>query len=446
MENNPIHPDEMDRLLRDTFLDSDFPESEKITDLMARQAFSTSWATVPPVHQEMAFVAKKGFWAGFSLNVWIVAAVLIAAGTGIYLYTREGAQQNRLQAAPSLAHTLSLPPIPELFAPLTVEKPVRHPAPVPPKPQAQTPVVVDTVPAQKPARNNGGTPLPKPRPGRYVLIPDITPAEALANEKRKQEMLRQIIKQDKKEWVYIPMGTTHLNERAVSVQAFFMQAHEVSNVQYRTFLYDLVLNDHLLEYEKAAVYDSAWLGMGGMESMAKVYFWHPKFDNYPVVNISPEGAQLYCNWLTRAVNKALDDEGKTLINDLRVPSEEEWIYAAKADNDSAVYAWDGIYLRNRKGLPMANSRRTGNAAEDDNADITAPVNAYFPNAWGLYNMCGNVAEMMFPTSNNQVLVKGGAWTQPADKMRLLETLYIPLQKMPMPSVGFRPVFTVLQPQ
>ena len=49
------------------------------------------------------------------------------------------------------------------------------------------------------------------------------------------------------------------------------------------------------------------------EPMKEHYFSHPAYDNYPVVAISREGAELYCKWLTKEANKLNAQKGKQLI-------------------------------------------------------------------------------------------------------------------------------------
>jgi formylglycine-generating enzyme required for sulfatase activity len=63
------------------------------------------------------------------------------------------------------------------------------------------------------------------------------------------------------------------------------------------------------------------------------------------------------------------------------------------------FAWSSSSLRNNKGLLLGNFRflpdRNGYTEagfEADNSTITAPVNAYLPNSYGIYNMSGNVSE------------------------------------------------------
>ena len=100
-----------------------------------------------------------------------------------------------------------------------------------------------------------------------------------------------------------------------------------------------------------------------------------------------------------------------LTTRFRLPTEVEWEYAAKAIVEDREYnnirgrkkyAWDGKYTRNKskktKGDQLANFKQgKGDYSgvpgwSNDGADITIEVKSYDPNAYGLFDMSGNVAE------------------------------------------------------
>lgn len=129
------------------------------------------------------------------------------------------------------------------------------------------------------------------------------------------------------------------------------------------------------------------------EPMTRNYYWHPAFDDYPVVGVNWRMANAFCYWRTQLWN-AYRATGKGEVNteDFRLPTEHEWEYASRGGHDLAPYPWGGYYTRNSKGCLLANFKPGRGNYPEDGGYYTVKADAYFPNDYGLYNMSGNVSE------------------------------------------------------
>jgi formylglycine-generating enzyme len=128
------------------------------------------------------------------------------------------------------------------------------------------------------------------------------------------------------------------------------------------------------------------------EPMSNMYFWHPAYDNYPVVGVSWKQASAFAIWRTQFLNSALSQQGEFFVHDYRLPIEAEWEYAARGGLDNSMYPWGGPYTRNKQGCFLANFKPLRGNYADDGGLTTVKVGTYEPNEWGLYDMAGNVAE------------------------------------------------------
>ena len=120
----------------------------------------------------------------------------------------------------------------------------------------------------------------------------------------------------------------------------------------------------------------------------KMYFSHPGFSNYPVVGVTWEQAQAFCQWRTQYFNSAHRIQGQ----EYRLPTEAEWEYAARGGRKMALYPWGGNYVRDAKGCYLANFKPMRGSYTDDTGCTTMKVGSFLPNDYGLYDMAGNVSE------------------------------------------------------
>lgn len=253
----------------------------------------------------------------------------------------------------------------------------------------------------------------------------------------------------------VPSGVLRTEAGDLQVQGFLIRTTEVSNAEYRAFVSEVrdSGNDALL----AAVLPDTdqWVREHSFqEPYRALYFSHPAYANHPVVNVSRAGAMAYCQWLQEKLNK---EAGTEVKYEVRLPSRSEWWHAANGGQQHVSYAWGGPALRNAKGCALANFRHVGdeNVRRDpatgkvevlsdgsvqvgtvfDGPDITAPVDTYAPNAYGLFNMNGNVAEMLAEPGQ----AAGGSWRSPGHDVRNESLMAF---SGPSPEVGFRVVVLV----
>jgi sulfatase modifying factor 1 len=201
--------------------------------------------------------------------------------------------------------------------------------------------------------------------------------------------------------------------------SLYASKFEVSNIQYRSFIDYLKTTNKSDILEIAQIDSTKWHDSLSNDNLyIKFYHNNPAFDNYPVLNISHLAAVKFCEWLTEEYNS--NDRKKYKKVKFRLPSEQEWLLAAKGGNADAIYPWNGNELVNIKELYMCNFSVPKNdsmgiaGSLTNKPDKTAPVKSFYPNNFGLYNMSGNVAEML----SDRNIVKGGGWSDKAEFMTI----------------------------
>ena len=138
------------------------------------------------------------------------------------------------------------------------------------------------------------------------------------------------------------------------------------------------------------------------EPMHQDYFWHVAYDNYPVVGVTWDQANAFCDWRTRYMNGYRKSNDDYLVSKFRLPTEAEWEYAARGGLENVPYPWGGPYVRDNKGCFLANFKPLRGDYIADGSLYTARVDEYPPNDYDLYNMAGNVSEWTATTYNHSL--------------------------------------------
>ena len=140
----------------------------------------------------------------------------------------------------------------------------------------------------------------------------------------------------------------------VYVDAFFIDEHEVTNLDYKRFVLanPRWSKDRIDRKFHNENYLRHWNGNNYPNGKG----------NHPVVHVSWYAAMAYAGWVEK-----------------RLPTEAEWERAARGGLEGKKYPWGNVI-------------HLGKANYDRNVDDTTPVGGYPPNAYGLYDMAGNVWE------------------------------------------------------
>ena len=220
-------------------------------------------------------------------------------------------------------------------------------------------------------------------------------------------------------FMYIPGQADGMNHD------FYMQAYEISNENYRYFLNDLQIKGRYDELRIAGVDTAQWDAIfGDSSAYSKFYFQHEAYDHYPVINISYEGALMYCKWLTEAYSL------RGFNIEVRLPDSTEWKIAARGGEADNTYGWGKDSYISKQGYYRCNAKK------GDTCSLTlTPVMAYTTNRYGLYNMSGNTTEMLLEKGKH----KGGGWNSPEPNIRIDGPDDYAGISGPSPFIGFRPI-------
>lgn len=201
--------------------------------------------------------------------------------------------------------------------------------------------------------------------------------------------------------VSIPAGTfTMGNDGGGGVKVFHSPAHEVTVKAFQLSRYEVTVKEFrkFVEDTKHNTKTKCWRRKAGTEQIEMVDgSWdlpaYAPTDYHPVMCIGLDDAKAYAAWLSKKTGKQY-----------RLPSEAEWEYAARAGSRGNYFFGND----EQQLCEFANVFDKSGAAAfkrdldvdwpsvdcNDRAEYTSVVGMYKPNAFGLFDMIGNVGELV----------------------------------------------------
>ncbi len=175
----------------------------------------------------------------------------------------------------------------------------------------------------------------------------------------------------------------------VKVSDFYMSKYEVTVAEFTRFVLANEYHRHVTTY--STTYEPVTVWKNGVSTTEYKYVDHSNTNddyswdygqesekNNPVHNVRWDEAVDYCKWLSKTTGKQF-----------RLPTEAEWEYACRGGSTTPFNT--GVNLTTSQANYYGRYPYS-NYLSGDYRGNTVPVDSFAPNAWGLYNMHGNVFE------------------------------------------------------
>ncbi|MBS4210186.1 formylglycine-generating enzyme family protein [Bacillus sp. FJAT-50079] len=184
--------------------------------------------------------------------------------------------------------------------------------------------------------------------------------------------------------------------RKIRIQSFYMDQYAVTNSRFAAFIKDTGYKTDAEEFGWSFVFNRFlskeasknikeldtgipwWSAVDGA-CWSRPEGWGSSIEDrmeHPVIHVSWNDAVAYCQWA-----------GK------RLPTEAEWEYAARGGLIQKRFPWgDELYPNGLHACNIWQGEFPNNNKGSDGYIGTAPVDSFYPNHYGLYNMVGNVWE------------------------------------------------------
>lgn len=240
----------------------------------------------------------------------------------------------------------------------------------------------------------------------------------------------------KKKKKFIPPGTVKIND------TLFVDEVEINNGGWQEYEFMIKQKYGTNSSQHVAVLPDTlvWRDKNAYnEPYVQYYYRHPAYKDYPVIGVSYEQVVEYCKWRTERVKEFVCISKKYGIVDFeyRLPTKKEWEFLS----DYGTGCFSNLGRNDKDQLTSNHIWEPKDSIEAkrgyvfEHADVTTPVYSYWKNSFGLFQMIGNVSEMVLEKG----ISKGGSWCHRLEQCRVGKDIRY---EKPTSWLGFRCVCVV----
>jgi serine/threonine-protein kinase len=216
-------------------------------------------------------------------------------------------------------------------------------------------------------------------------------------------------------------GKEQRGEHTVTVPSFYLDKYEVTNAEYAEFIKDTGKPPPAIDPTDPAVKGSYWQPWNGNNPPSGREHW-------PVTNVSPKDVEAFAEWLSKR-------DGVVY----RLPTEEEWEFAARNGSKDSLFPWGNSWEEGRANLNKKKSP----------VDVGSFANG--ATQQGVQDMVGNVWEWtsskaryydnrsVDPPLKNARVLKGGSFFEKINSEfhNATERSWFGDENSKFPTIGFR---------